>query len=390
MLSGTVGVLALVAAYELLGIFPRAPLWFTICFSVISGFSGFSGLVNTSCFAYLADTVVDKNKLTIRMTYFSASYNFAVIVASLIGSFIADKIPMFYYNLLAMGCLSGLLIYIVLRISHISPVQMKQMCIEKTRVADSSEAYQMENREKTTADIPRCSACQVSTDTGTKRPFCVAFVDLITNAFSLMGDTLRTYTKPRKGHRRIYLILSAMTFVAYVACVVEMHNSVTAMYTYRRPLSWTPGQLARWRLVEGILKLFGKVVGINIFKRLLNFHETTIILISLTSIIAEAVIIGLADTTWKMYMAAGAATFGYFGLPTYKALVTQMVAADEVGKAMSAFGMGQELHHSNTRHSSVQQYILSHSTPHTWSRILHDRCAYYSLHDNYGWGAFHV
>ncbi len=132
-------------------------------------------------------------------------------------------------------------------------------------------------------------------------------------------------------------------YVVYVACVFEMHNSVTAMYTYRRPLSWTPGQLARWRLVEAILKLFGKVVGINIFKRLLNFHETTIILISLTSIIAEAVIIGLADTSWKMYMAAGAATFGYFGLPTYKALVTQMVAADEVGKVMSAFGMGYEL-----------------------------------------------
>ncbi len=158
-------------------------------------------------------------------------------------------------------------------------------------------------------------------------------------------------------------------YVVYVACVFEMHNRVTAMYTYRRPLSWTPRQLAQWRLVGASIGLLGKVIGVNIFKRILNLHETMIILISLTSVIAEYVIISLANTTWIMYIAAGATRFAFLGFPSYKALVTQMVAVDEVGKVMSAFGTAQTL--GTLRAMAVLNNIYAATVSHTPGAVFY-------------------
>ncbi len=120
--------------------------------SVVCGFTGFTGILNMSCFAYPADTVVERNKLTIRMTYFSGCVSFGTIIASVIGSFIADSIPMMYYNLLSISCLLGLLIYITLWIRQLNPVQMKQMCTEKSKVVPYMRVaqWQTTNRRQRT------------------------------------------------------------------------------------------------------------------------------------------------------------------------------------------------------------------------------------------------
>ncbi len=276
------------------------------------------------------------------MTYFSGSVTFGIIIASLIGSFIADKIPMMFYNLLPIGFLLVLLVYITLRIRQLNPVQMKQMCTEKTK-AKSYEGCPMANHKQTTTDIAQSYDNLVSPGAETKKSFFEAFPYLITNVVSLLVGAFTTYKKPRKGHRRIILILCTLTSAAYVACALQMHSSVIAMFAYRRPLSWTPRQLAQWRFVVAIIDLFGTVIGVNIFKRILKLHETTIILISLTSLIAEAVIISFANTTWIMYLAAGAASFAFLGLPSFKALTTRMVESDEVGKVLSISGTAQSL-----------------------------------------------
>ncbi|MCP3664274.1 MAG: hypothetical protein GY696_17580 [Gammaproteobacteria bacterium] len=93
-------------------------------------------------------------------------------------------------------------------------------------------------------------------------------------------------------------------------------------------------------MTESIVTTIGELVGVVVLKRL-KFQDTTLIAISYVSLTAQSVIIGLAHTTWMMYVACAAALLGYMAVPAYKSFTTTLVEPNEVGKVMAILGIAE-------------------------------------------------
>ena len=343
MLIGEFSWLAYGIASEFVGLFPRGPLWYLIPIGVICSLFGGLGMVNITCFAYLSDIIPIREQLTIRMAYFSAAVNLGGLAASLIGALIADLVEMTEYMAISIGFNVVMIIYTFIVIKQVHPVKMRQLALAKLQ-AHRGEVHPMNGPAPKHIGV---DDKKLHVPPGQKPPVhkncCQSFFHMVVGVGIMTWKSLKTFGKPRRGYRRLYLILCALVFIVYMACIVEMHNSVTAYYTYRRPLLWTPGQFQLWRLAETVITLIGKVLGVIVFVKLCKLGDTSLILISMVSIIAESILIGFSQKTWMMYLAASVAFCGYMGLPAFKSFVAKLVAIDEVGQVMSIFSIGADL-----------------------------------------------
>ncbi len=124
------------------------------------------------------------------------------------------------------------------------------------------------------------------------------FCALLRSLDAFLKDAIWTYVRPRAGYRRLYLILSSLTYVMYSAS--WSYTTMSQPYTpfvsrFPGPLEsshnggwWSPS--LKWMEKSLVSMHLQTVVQATV-------HETALILISYVSLIAESILIRFAHDT---------------------------------------------------------------------------------------------
>lgn len=326
ILIGLIGLMINIFPLTIIFTYKNTSIWYLALSSFISGATGYLGIITTSSFAYLSDVIENRKNLTFRMV----NYAISIAVAAVLGAFFASlllKIPnMAYVPLFMEIVLAIAFFYGLIRLQQIPPAEMKLR---------SKTLHSVENG--------------VTNGCNTKQPvlkqkltFSQELCVVMTNSGVLLKAVWRTYTRQREGKRRAYIMLISLVYFLHLFSEMGLRGNVTSLYVFRRPIEWTGPKLAYWKTAHNLLILIGNIFGIIIFKKMLKFNETTIILISLASGFAELLVTGLCKTTWMMYLAAALGMFSQLVIPTVKSFTSMMVNPDEVGKSYTAFGLAAD------------------------------------------------
>ncbi|KAE9547749.1 hypothetical protein FO519_009037 [Halicephalobus sp. NKZ332] len=290
-----------------------SPYWTTTLTGVVSGFTGYLALVPVSCNAYLADITEDSDLLTIRSGIFSAAQTFA----SVIGGF-------------AAALVNGIIIAVAVDIELFC--YLLAFIYTIWRIPQKPGIRELERRQRVNT-LTSNNSMVLSPKT--------FFVEL----FQLLMAGIKTYTRPRIGHRRAFMFLTAVTLMlTYTTFVETRMSTVINSYVFRRAgensLNWDSADLGYWNGTGFLILIFGTLFGLFLFKKVLHFKETTIIMIGLLSSSARTAIIGFASQDWEMYVANVAGLFAGLVQPATVSFIVQIVPNEEVGRAFSLFGIG--------------------------------------------------
>lgn len=157
---------------------------------------------------------------------------------------------------------------------------------------------------------------------------------------SLLENCFSCFIKVRQGHYRSYLFATVVAFFLLYIASMGMHT-ILHLFEQRTPLAWNGPELAYYKGFTEVVNLVGTVFTVLILKRL-HFHETTILLISVTSSIIRFILIGFSRNTAMMYVAGIFGAAGSLTQPVSKSLVCQFVDPDEVGKIYVLFALAMD------------------------------------------------
>uniref|UniRef100_A0A914EM42 Uncharacterized protein n=1 Tax=Acrobeloides nanus TaxID=290746 RepID=A0A914EM42_9BILA len=293
----------------------HTPYWTTLVFGIFTGATGYIALIPVSCNAYLADITADPDLLTIRSGILSMIQGFSCVIggysAALVGNIAIAKamdVELATY-LLA-------LLYTLWRIPQRPGIRELE---RRSRARTSSRSSSKSKQD--------------------------AILTHLKEVWQLLKDGWHAYTRKRIGHRRSFMFITAIVLMLTYTTSLETRTSgVINSYLFRRTdtnsFDWNSTDLGFWNGTGYLVLILGTMFGLYFFKKVLKFHETTLILIGILSSSLRTAIIGLAKEDWMLYVAQFVGCFGGLIQPAVVSYIVQIVPYEEVGRAFSLFGIG--------------------------------------------------
>uniref|UniRef100_A0A7E4ZXX7 MFS domain-containing protein n=1 Tax=Panagrellus redivivus TaxID=6233 RepID=A0A7E4ZXX7_PANRE len=317
ILIGIVGVAVSEFVYLLtLSRSVAAPYWITTVSGIFTGLSGYIALIPVSCNAYLADTTRDSDVLLMRSGIFTVTQSVASVLGGLIAAVLPDvqiaiamDVELFFYCM-AFG-------YTIWKIPQ-------------------SPGFR---------EIERRSRQSIVT---LANPVPDTLKKFFQEIWEHLQSGVKTYIRPRIGHRRAFIFITAWTIMVTCTASVETQMSqVLNSYVFRRAadgaLDWTTDDLGYWNAFGFVVLIIGTIFGLWLFKNRLHLPETIIISIALISGILRTTAIGLSTKTWHMWLANVFGVFTGLVQPATASFIVQLVPPDEVGKTFSLFGIASDV-----------------------------------------------
>ncbi|KRY39854.1 putative proton-coupled folate transporter [Trichinella spiralis] len=326
--------------------YPGASLIIILAFNFVAGATGFLTIVSISAFAYLSDVEPDHENLTVRMVILSMINAVASVIGSLTAAAAIHSLSEAGVILISLILLAFAFFYTLLRIKQIPPTQMRRLVEQRNRKLQNVEppGQRMEMEMKKRQDGPTEATVHGEQNVSGEKTTCLKQAHLVmTTVKKLLLDVYRTYTKPRPGHRRMYVWIASLVYFLQVIVDMGLQQSVLSLYLLRRPFSWTPEEISVFRGISAAINAFGSVVGIVVLKKLLKCGDVTILIIALTSCIVDRIFTGFSTQNWMIYTSVTCGCLSTLLVPTMKSFTAKLVGHDEVGKIFTAFGLGSDL-----------------------------------------------
>lgn len=111
-------------------------------------------------------------------------------------------------------------------------------------------------------------------------------------------------------------------------------NTVFYLFT-RQKFGWTLQDLTLYESATMLMTVAGSIVGLIVLKKFLKFSDLSLSILSLTSLIADALIKTVASQSWQLYMASAVALFKIVSGPMLRSIMSTVVELDEVSKIYS-------------------------------------------------------
>lgn len=311
-------------------------------------FTGVQGNIYANCYGYISDRTTDKHLLTKKFMILHVVTDVAKIVTSYSTGGILEKTFFTVPIVGGMAIASLAFFYALFGTVQKSPKETQQSRkLQATGVIPKNDkplgSHILESWKKKTETAPK----KEKNPNGKLADW--SFEALGSHMLSLLKSCVHCLIKKREGHFRAYLWVTVGAFFLLYIASVGMHT-VFHLFEQHTPLAWSGSEMAYYKGYTEVVNLVGTLFTILVLQRL-HFHETTILLISISSTIIRFVLIGFATDSTMMYVAG---IFGFTaGLtqPVSKSLVCQFVDIDEVGKVYVLFALAMDF-----------AVILSHTT----------------------------
>lgn len=157
------------------------------------------------------------------------------------------------------------------------------------------------------------------------------YKDLFT--FDRMRELFETCKQRRPGkHRRILWILTIMLMLTNFTT----HGSNTVFYLFvRYKLGWTLQDLTLYEATTMLITVFGAIVGLALLKKLLKFSDLSLSMVSLGSMLIDALIKTAASQSWQFYIASVFSIFKLIAAPMLRSIMATTVTHDEISRIYS-------------------------------------------------------
>ncbi|KAL1235686.1 putative peptidoglycan muropeptide transporter SLC46 [Trichinella pseudospiralis] len=324
--------------------YPGASLIIILAFNFVAGATGFLTIVAISAFAYLSDVEPDHENLTIRMVILSMINAVASVIGSLTAAVAICSLSEAGVILISLILLAFAFFYTLLRIKQIPPTEMRRLIEQQNRKLKNVEPPGQQIELKKRPDEP--TEAVVHAQSNSEKTTCLKQARLVmATVKKLLLDVYRTYTKPRAGHKRMYVWIASLVYFLQVIVDMGLQQSVLSLYLLRRPFNWSPEEISVFRGISAAINAFGSVVGIVVLKKLLKCEDVTILIIALASCIVDRTFTAFSTQNWMIYTSVTCGCLSTLLVPTMKSFTAKLVAHDEVGKIFTAFGLGSDLAH---------------------------------------------
>lgn len=335
----------------------QTPLYVLVIANVIGGLTGFMSIVLISSFAYLADTVVNQEMLTIRMAILQVTINIGQMLGPLIGSTISTLMERSYQELVTLSILVLAITLGMVMLRQMPPSEMKarmaKMAEDKklSKGEEEPPAFELSVpkgndsiKKKISLIIPadineKAEEAASKTQSPRKSIACRIFTETI----QLLKDVWATYTKPREGHTRAYLGIISFVFFAAFTAEGGLRWGMLALYVQKAPLKWNQAMLGYYDAAHGAAITLGTLLGTVVLKKCLHLSDAMLIMIALISAAAEMLVIAFANQTWLLFLSVALGCMANAVKPCSKSFVAKLVHPDEVGKAYTVFGIAQTI-----------------------------------------------
>lgn len=343
MLLGMAGMMVSMYPLVLLFAYPLyQPLMYILVIAhLLTGFTGFITITMISAFAYLTDTVLEPENLTVRMAIMTVVMNMATIIGPLIASATASSMTMAQGVLVCQGLLTAGFFVCMVLTRQVPPAKLRQMLQEKKDKERAAlgldEGQPMKSMKAPLAMENHFAMAHNSSGAADSKE------SLCTLTWHLLKETWSTYAKPRPGHGRLYLLVCALVFFLNTISELGIRVSIFSLYVQRSPLNWDQAMIGYFKSSQSAMLMAGTTFGVLVFKKLFKFTDTFIVVIACISHVCETLIMAFTSTTAMAYIAAAAGCLSTLAMPCTQSFLAKHVASDEVGKAFTGFGIAASI-----------------------------------------------
>ncbi|KAI6217103.1 hypothetical protein M3Y99_01784400 [Aphelenchoides fujianensis] len=282
------------------------PLEFLFVAAVFAGLFGGFSLFMSAINAYLSDQFEVKKTLSVRMIAVSTLFSVGSLAGAQAagwGAKLADDLTTFA---LAQLFIPVSLLYVLFKVENLRP-KRPDNGEQVGRAADGEQP----------SDSQRNSPVRL---------FVAAIVSLRDSAF--------VFVRRRERSCRLFL------FVCFFANFVDQlvfgeEKSLIGTYTKLPPFDWTTRDYALYKTIYPFAQIGGMLFGLLVLKRALKWRDTGIIALSIVSLSACCLCIGLAQRSWLIYASLAPGSLHGLLIPLTVTFLTCVVDSKEVGKTLA-------------------------------------------------------
>ena len=334
MVAGLAGAAVSLFGFVLILSNPQLPLWLLLVTGLLSGLTGYIGLVPVSCVALISDrNVGNAFWLTYRIFYLNLCQGIGAGVTAALGSSLTGPIGLNGFGVVSIGIVSAGLLWTLVRVPQVAPAILKQR----------SRVNQRKYLRRIQADIPDHLAPEKDPAREILRNQSTAEEEqsqgVLSGVWILLRDSVKAYLQRREGHRRAFILLSALVFFLHTFVA---QGSPMALYVQKKPFSWSESLYSTFVGVD-IAAAYVMCTLVIMAKGFLRLSDPTTAAVVSGMICAKFVFTSVATKTWQIFAADALAGAQYVVGPCLKSFVIQLVGEGEVGKVMTIFGLALDL-----------------------------------------------
>ena len=199
----------------------NCPLYLQVIGSLLTAFAGDYYIAYVSSQAFLADTIPDKELLTIRLNIVNVCRQVGLILGSTVVGQLGEKLGFSRTMLIAMVSTTCAILYTIIRVPQIPPKTMasrqRRITLHSVHITDDELPLHMDKPELIDKlKLPKFSIGKWLKQKG-----------------ALFKDTWHTFSKKRDGHKRFFIISIALVqFVASLSSSEAFSKYSTFKYLY--------------------------------------------------------------------------------------------------------------------------------------------------------------
>ncbi|GMT07718.1 hypothetical protein PENTCL1PPCAC_29892 [Pristionchus entomophagus] len=294
------------------------PLEWTYPMASFCGLFGDWSLTMTCVNSYLTDIFPDKKQLSFRMVIVSIIFSVGNFGGAQLTDLLLNVVDMITIMGIALGftILSFLYGVFVLRPTNPTHLELKEEGEEGEEGDDDQQRLQEPQKE--------------------------TILETTKNAFLSLWYALRIFIVKRRDYRRLFLY---MCFVANFLdqFVFGEEKSLLGTYTKLAPFNWGTHEWAQYKSLRPIVQIIGMTIGLAVLKKVFKFRDTLCICLAIASMASCVLIIGLAQSSWMIYVSMIPEAFHGLLNPLTFTFMSCIVRPDEIGKAYAVSSIAQEI-----------------------------------------------
>lgn len=155
--------------------------------------------------------------------------------------------------------------------------------------------------------------------------------DLFTIAVFKEIFTSCTRERAFKQRRILWMIVLVLVLINFTT-----HGSHTVFYLFtRQKFGWNLQDMTLYESGTMLMTVFGSIIGLVVLKKLMGLSDLAMSMISLISLLIDALIKTVANYSWQLYVASAIALFKLISGPMLRSILSVIVSKSEVSKIYS-------------------------------------------------------